>query len=120
MFVRLAPVYMAMGMSYDEYWNGDNDAPRQYLKADRLRRRRKNQELWLQGLYIYRAIHALSPELNAASKDFKPEPYMKDPIPIDDYERKEQEKESHKAEAQMLAQWIIGQSAKAMKNKEER
>lgn len=120
MFVRLAPIYMSMGMTYDEYWNGDNDAPRQYLKADRLRRKRKNEELWLQGLYIYRAIHALSPELNAASKEFKPEPYIEKPIPIDEKDQAERKAEEQKKEAQMLAQWIIGQSAKAIKNKEER
>ncbi len=117
----MCPVLMAMGMSYDEYWNGDNSAPRHYMKADRLRRKRTNEELWLQGLYIYNAVHALAPELNAASKDFKPAPYIDKPFPLFDEDKKHAEAEKQKSEAQMLAEYIIGQSAKAVKNnKKER
>lgn len=118
----MCPVLMAMGMSYDEYWNGDNAAPRHYIKADRLRRKRTNEELWLQGLYVYRAVHALAPELNAASKEFKPEDYLDRPIPLDEKEVAEREEEKRKKEAQAFAAYILGQSAKAkaIRDKKER
>ena len=116
----MCPVLMAMGMSYDEYWNGDNDAPRHYMKADRLRRRRTNEELWLQGLYIYNAVYALSPALNAASKDFKPEPYLDQPVPLDEEEKAERDAEKQKAEAQKIAAYLIAQSAKAKAKRKER
>lgn len=109
----MCPVLMAMGMTYDEYWNGDNYAPRLFMKADRLRRKRQNEELWLQGLYVYRAVHSLAPELNAASKEFKPEPYLDRPIPLDEKEVQEREEERIRAEAQKFAAYILGQSAKA-------
>ena len=45
-----------MGMSADEYWYGDPYLAVGYRRADELRRRRQNESLWLQGLYIYDAF----------------------------------------------------------------
>lgn len=43
-------------MSADEYWYGDPYLAAAYRRADELRRRRENESLWLQGLYIYDAF----------------------------------------------------------------
>lgn len=43
-------------MSADEYWYGDPYLAAAYRRADELRRRRQNESLWLQGLYVYDAF----------------------------------------------------------------
>ena len=77
------PRYLAMGMTTEEYWNGDNNLPKMYREADKIKRERRNQEFWLQGLYIYEAMLDVSPVLHAfAKKGVKPLPYRTEPIPV--------------------------------------
>lgn len=85
---------MAMGMGYDEYWDGDNEAPAAYLERDRLLQERRNELAWLQGMYIAEAIGA------AMSKKHK---YPKEPYPISkkDMEKRE-EKEQKEADAKFF------------------
>ena len=58
LFESVCPEYMAMGMTYDEFWNGDNDAPRMYRKLYRRKRERANEDAWMHGLYVQQAIAA--------------------------------------------------------------
>ena len=46
-------------MTTDEFWFGDPFLVQSYRKAQRFKDDRKNQELWLQGLYIYNAFAAV-------------------------------------------------------------
>ena len=43
-------------MSYDEFWNCSIEKLGAYWQANQLNIERKNQELWLQGVYIRAAI----------------------------------------------------------------
>ena len=43
-------------MTYDQYWNDDCQLVKFYRKAHKLKNEQKNQELWLQGMYIYEAL----------------------------------------------------------------
>ena len=80
-----------MGMSADEYWNGDADLVIYYRQAEELKNEKLNQELWLQGMYIYEAIADISPILHAfAKKGTKPKPYPSQPYSLT---TKQQEKE---------------------------
>ena len=56
MFEQQCPHYMSIGMSYDEFWNQDVSLVKAYRKADELRRRRQNEVLWLQGVYVREAL----------------------------------------------------------------
>lgn len=94
-----------MGMSYEEYWNGDPILVRAYRKADRLRQRRDNQNAWLIGSYIYEAISDLSPIFNVFSKR-SPKPYLDKPYELrfdkkDDQDYRE-EQERRKVENNMI------------------
>ena len=74
---------MSIGMSYDEFWHDDPQLAVFYRNADKFRRDRTNQELWLQGLYIYSALCDVAPVLHAfAKKGTKPNPYITEPIPL--------------------------------------
>ena len=91
-FDRLCPYYMSIGMTYDEFWNGDTAAPIAYRKAEEYRKKRKNEELWMQGMYIYHALFDVSPVLHAFAKNAKPRPYPEEPFPLSREQDAEQKK----------------------------
>ena len=82
-FEKRFPYYLSIGMSERQYWDGDCSLTRSYREAERLRKQRVNEEMWLQGMYIYDAIGRLSPILRAFSKKgTKPVPYVSEAYPI--------------------------------------
>ena len=88
-------------MTAEQYWDGDPTLPRYYRKADEIRKERRNEELWLQGMYIYEALCDVSPVLHAfAKKGTKPQPYSERPYAITEkqHERVEEEKERERVE----------------------
>lgn len=88
-------------MTYEQYWNGDCTLVKYYRKADEIRKERVNEELWLQGLYVYEAICDVSPILHAfAKKGTKPQPYSEKPYAITEtqHKRAEEEKERKRVE----------------------
>lgn len=88
-----------MGMSADEYWHGEPELTQAYALAYKIRKEERNYELWLQGLYIYKAVCvALS---NAFEKNSK-ERYLEKPLDIFP-PTKEQEEERLQKEADELA-----------------
>ena len=78
----MCPYYMSLGMSYHDYWDGDNCMTKYYREADELRKERRNSEMWLQAAYIYEALLDASPVFNPLSKKNKPFPFRSEPIPI--------------------------------------
>lgn len=87
-FNKVFPYYLSIGMTYEQFWEQDPMLCKYYREAEELRNERKNQELWLQGMYIYEAIADLSPILHAfAKKGTKAHPYADSPYPITKKER---------------------------------
>lgn len=85
---------MSIGLTYDEFWNQDVCMVRAYREADELRRRKENEVLWTQGIYIREAL--LSTVGNMFNKDSKFE-YPKEPYPVTAKqieEKQEQERRS--------------------------
>lgn len=98
---------MSIGMTYDEFWNQDVTLVRAYRKAQELRDRRRNQELWLQGMYIYEALCDVAPVFHAfAKRGTKPEPYAKEPYPITEAEiREREERKAREAQERIKAEF---------------
>lgn len=96
-FYKHLPYYLAMGMTLDEYFNQDCSLVKYYREAQQIKKEQRNQELWLQGLYIYEALGDMSPVLRAFSKKgTKPLPYPSEPYPVTEAEvmaRKNREEE---------------------------
>lgn len=88
-FESYCPVLMAMGMTYNDYWNGDNDAPRYYFQANRLKKKQANEKLWLQGMYIYDTLCRVAPLFSLSPS--KPMEYMSEPYPFDEQSLQEYE-----------------------------
>ena len=97
-FYEQFPYYLAIGMTPEQYWDGDPMLAKYYRKADAIRLERMNQEKWLQGMYIYEAICDASPILQAfAKKGTKPHPYADKPYALTENQRKQNEESKEKA-----------------------
>ncbi len=104
-FEELCPIFMSYGMSYDEYWHSSPYRAKFYLKAHKLKVKQKDEELWMQGMYIYEALCDVSPILHAFSKKgTKPLPYSSRPYldSVQAVQTKEQQ-EREKKNAQLIA-----------------
>lgn len=77
---------MLYGMTYEQFWFGDPWMVRAYAQCYLLKRRLKNEELWLEGIYTANAFQTVLG--NAFGK--KKLEYLKQPLDI--YEKTEAEK----------------------------
>lgn len=105
-FYEHFPYYLAIGMTYDQYWNDDCMLVKYYRKAEEIknkqRNEQKNDEMWLQGLYIYDALCKVSPVLHAFAKPgTKPIPYNDKPYPMTKEESEKEILEKQKADRQL-------------------
>lgn len=81
-FQEQFPYYLHLGMTYKEYWQMDCELVRAYRKAYEYKQEYDNSLLWLQGLYIYRAMEAQRPGWNFWAKNPKLEKYLEKPIAV--------------------------------------
>lgn len=100
-------------MTYDQFWNQDVELVKAYREANKIRRDLKNQDMWMQGAYIYEAILDAAPVLrfSFSKKPPKPIPYREQPFELRTGQRKQeagkseeltrQEKSDKKAKAMM-------------------
>ena len=96
-FNEVFPYYLSIGMTYDQFWNDDPALARYYRQAAEIKVERKNQELWLQGLYVYEAICDVAPILHAmAKKGTKARPYPDQPYAITEKQRRREAEEKER------------------------
>ena len=87
-----------------------------YRKAYELQRKRRNEDLWLQGMYIYEALCDVSPILHAfAKRGAKPHPYTDRPYSITNEDRAEEQKLREQREREKAKQYMLGKMAKINK-----
>lgn len=117
LFEELCPIFMSYGMSYDEYWHSSPYRAKFYLEAHKLKVKQKDEEMWMQGMYIYEALCDVSPILHAFSKKgTKPLPYSKRPYMSNINELKtKQDKETEKKNAELIARVYFENWAKSTK-----
>ena len=97
-FYEMFPYYLSIGMTYEQYWEGDCTLTKYYRKSEEMRNEKRNQELWLQGMYFYEALCDVSPILHAfAKKGAKPQKYSSKPYAITEKQiRQEREERARK------------------------
>lgn len=88
MFYKVLPFYLTIGMTYDQFWYGDPYIAKAYREAQELRLEAQNQQLWLQGMYIYNAFAVVL--ANSFSKNSKSE-YPKEPYTLFPEKHKKEE-----------------------------
>ena len=88
---------MAIGMTYEQYWYGDPLMVRAFIKAHKIRQQKMNEEAWLQGAYVLRALDVVVG--NAfRKKGQKPSEYPKEPIAFAEEELETEEERERKEE----------------------
>ena len=120
-FYEHFPYYLSLGMTYEQFWESDPMLTKYYRQAEEIKNERKNQELWLQGMYIYEALVDVSPVMTAIPKrGAKPLPYPAKPYTISEKQRKTEEvnKEREVAEkGKMFMERFMSQSNKQLEDK---
>jgi len=80
-------------MTPEQFWDGDNDLPRDYRQADKMRIDRANQIAWLQGMYFYEALADIAPVMRAFVKNgTRAHPYPTKPFDLDGGKEKKEKK----------------------------
>lgn len=111
---------MAIGMTPDEYWNGDCQLTKHYRNAHEIKLKQRNYELWLQGLYVHDAVNVVV--ANALrKKGAKVEKYTESPYPVTPIEQREvkQREEIKKHEAAKAKMMRIMEAVNARFRKTE-
>ena len=116
-FVELFPYYLSLGMSEEQYWDRDSQLVVAFRKAEEFRTNRKNQEMWLQGAYMYEALCRVSPILHAfAKKGTKPVPYLAEPFAITEkqaeYRQEEKDKKNFEKGKSLMEGFMIRHNKK--------
>ena len=87
-----------------------------YRKAEEMRQKRRNEELWLQGMYIYEALCDVAPILHAfAKRGTKPVPYPDHPYSITTKDMEEEKERKVRLEREKAKQYMLGKMAKLNK-----
>lgn len=101
------PFYLAIGMSYAEYWEGDPSLPRYYRKAYQIKQDEINNNAWLQGVYFYDALSTAINNALRSPKKGRAREYAKKPYDFRHKEKTEQEKiKEVEVERQRAAAWM--------------
>ena len=83
-FDKAFPTYLAMGMTYDEFYREDHTLVIAYRRAYKRKLEQENQKLWLMGAYVYQAVARVAPLLIPFNSHPKAEPYLDRPFPLFD------------------------------------
>ena len=115
-FYEVFPFYLSIGMTPEQFWDGDPSLPKYYRKAHELQRKRRNEDMWLQGMYFYEALCDVSPVMNAfAKKGTKPHPYTDRPYSITKDDLAEERKLREQREREKAKQYMLSKMAKINK-----
>lgn len=82
------PIYLSYGMTLSQYWDDDPYMAVYFRKLNKINQDRLNEQLWLQGLYIYDALIRLAPIFQPMGGSM-PEPYPEKPYELREPTREE-------------------------------
>lgn len=101
-FERLCPYYMSYGMTYDQYWHGDPWSLKAYKESYLLQRRRRNEEMYINGIYTMNALSVVIG--NAFSKKgTPPRKYLDKPLDIFPKTEAEEAAEQEQKQKELIA-----------------
>lgn len=112
LFWEAFPAYLVMGMSSDEYWDGEAQMCVAYRKAYKERLEMQDAMLWRQGLYFYHALGCTAPLFNSI-KPRKAFDYIK---PFGFEQKKKEEPKAVDAGLAFVRAWADRVNAKRQQN----
>lgn len=121
MFTQICPAYMAMGMSYDEFWHCNTKVHRAYRLAWEQKKAYRNWEMWWQGGYIYEALLKVAPVMRAAFGKGKVEPgkYSEEPYPLTQRESDAMQERKHQESMKRMLAMFEMESAENVRKMEQ-
>ena len=107
-FYAVVPFYLSLGMTWNQFWNGDCTMVKYFREAEKIRVNNRNTEMWIQGAYVYKVLEAFAPILPAfPKKGARVGDYLSEPIPLSDKEAKEkEEREAQQASEKGMSQML--------------
>lgn len=106
-FEELCPAYLAIGMTWTQFWIDEPELAIAYRKADAIKKRRKNEELWLEGMYVAEALRATVGNMFSKGQKY---PYPAEPFPITADEQRERHEREEKARMERMKAAFIARS----------
>lgn len=121
MFDKLCPKYMAMGMSYNEFWHSNTTMHKACREARDLKRRDEEWARWRQGAYIYDALLRVAPVMRAALSKERVEPgkYPEEPWPLTEKEAAEQERRREEENFKVYLAQMEASSARELERRKK-
>ena len=103
-FDEMFPIYLAMGMTWTQFWIDEPELTVAYRKSEMIKRRRKNEELWLEGIYVAEALSATVGNMFTKGQKHQ---YPAEPFPITaDEQQERREREERNRMERMKAAFI--------------
>ena len=112
-FEEVFPYYLAIGMSYEQFWYKEPKLVRAYRKADEIRRRKTNEEQWLAGMYTADALRATVGNMFSKGSNYK---YPTEPRPITRSEIEARKEREQKEKIEKIKAAFIAKALKVNKN----
>lgn len=99
-FDEVCPYYMSIGVTYEEFWYGDFAICKYARQAEKLRRKKANQEMWWNAIYMFRTMLDVAPAFRdfGDGKKTKISFSTEQPFPMDKQESEEIEKAKRERE----------------------
>lgn len=109
-----------MGMTWQEYWDGEPEMAIAFRKMHQLKKEQKNRDAWLQGLYFYEALADVSPLFRDWVKDAKALPYASEPYALDQKTKEERDKKAEEETDKKNQATIIAWAKRVNRIREEK
>lgn len=100
-FEAVCPFYLSIGMTYEQFWYERAEMALMYRKAYELKNRQRNQELWIQGLYIVDALTTTVCNM-FAKKSTEKFTYPTEPYALSEAEIQERKEQQAKAKMECM------------------
>lgn len=113
------PLYMTMGMSYEEYWQGPAWLAKAYRDAFEIRRKQEEWARWRQGAYVFNAILCAAPVIKPFVKDAKPGNYPEEPWPLTEEEAREQQERAQRNAYQKMKEKLFSEAKAERERRKE-
>ena len=98
-FEEVFPYYLAVGMTYEQFWHDPPELTVAYRRADEIKKRRVNEELWLAGIYTAEALASTVGNMFSKGEKYH---YPSEPKPITVSEARERQEREQKARMEQI------------------
>lgn len=105
-FENCFPYYLAIGMTYEQFWCDPPELAKSFRKANEIRKRRLNEEMWLNGMYTADALMATVGNMFSKSKYN----YPSEPKPITRIEWEEKQERERIAKMERMKAKFMAQA----------